>query len=97
MFLGVVEEKWYKRAIEGFRKNWARMVRRSESLDAFVAGISAVTGIPEATVRASLPAVHWSEFQKNPEKYLEKAIAKIEAAYRAKKWSVNYKAAFGGS
>jgi len=69
---------------------------RAESLDAFVRGISAVTGIPEATVRASLPAKAWVEFQREPERYLPIAVAKIESAYRAKKWSRKYRKAFGG-
>jgi hypothetical protein len=72
------------------------MVRMSESLDAFVRGISAVTGIPEATVRASLPAKNWADFQANADKYLPIALAKIEAAYRAGKWKVKYRKAFGG-
>lgn len=55
------------------------MVKTADSFDAFVKGISAVTGIPEGTVRASLPAVSWSEFQRDAEKYLPKAVAKIES------------------
>lgn len=95
--LGVKEEKWFKKAIAGFEKVWVPMVKKSESFDAFVKGISAVTGIPEATVRASLPAVNWSEFQREAEKYLPLAKSKIEAAFRAKKWSTKYRAAFGGA
>jgi len=96
MSLGIIEEKWYRKAIAGFRKNWVPMVKKAESFDAFVKGISAVTGIPEATVRSSLPAVNWKEFQANAEKYLDIAISKIEAAYRSHKWSLKYKQAFGG-
>jgi len=94
--IDIVEEKWYRKAIAGFRKAWAPMVKQAESFDAFVKGISAATGIPEGTVRASLPAQNWKEFQANADKYLSIAIEKIEAAYRSKKWSRKYKAAFGG-
>jgi len=92
----VKEEKWFRKATEGFKRLWVPMVSAAESFDAVVRGISAVTGIPEATVRASLPAVEWSRFQKEAEKYLPIALAKIEAAYRAKKWSRKYKKVFGG-
>jgi len=92
----IAEEKWFRKAIDGFKKVWATMVKQAESFDAFVKGISAFTGIPEATVRASIPAQRWAEFQRNPERYLAKAVAKIETAYRSKKWSRKYKKAFGG-
>jgi len=95
MALDAIQEKWYRKAIAGFRKNWVRMVQKAESFDAFVNGIAAVTGIPAATVRASLPAQNWKEFQANASKYLPIAISKIEAAYRAGKWKVKYRAAFG--
>jgi len=75
-------------SLAAIEEKWA------ESLDAFVKGISAVTGIPEGTVRASLPAKNWAAFQAEAEKYLPIAISKIEAAYRNKKWSRKYKEAF---
>jgi len=96
MSLELAEEKWFRKAIAGFKEVWPAAVRAAESFDAFVKGISAITGIPEATVRASLPAKNWQEFQRNADKYLPKAVAKIEAAYRARKWSTKYKRAFGG-
>jgi len=96
MTLEEIEEKWIRKTNAGFRENWVRMVKKAESFDLFVKGISAVTGIPEATVRASLPAKNWKDFQENAEDYLDIAIAKIDAAYRAKKWSKRYGAAFGG-
>lgn len=96
MALDAIQEKWYRKAIAGFKKNWLTMVKKAETFDAFVKGISAVTGIPEATVRASLPAVNYKEFQANAERYLDIALAKIEAAYRAGKWKVKYRQAFGG-
>jgi len=94
MSLDLLEEKWYRKAIAGFRKNWLRMVKRAESFDAFVKGISSVTGIPESTVRASIPAQNWKNFQANAEKYLEIAIRKIEAAHAAGKWKTKYRQAF---
>jgi len=97
MALDAIQEKWYRKAIAGFKANWVRMVKAAESLDAFVKGISAVTGIPESTVRASLPAKNWADFQANAEKYLPIALSKIEAAYRTGKWKVKYRRAFGGS
>jgi len=97
MSLDAIEEKWYKKAIAGFRANWARMVKAAESFDAFVKGISAVTGIPEGTVRASLPAKNWAAFQAEADKYLPIALAKLEAAHRTGKWKIKYRRAFGGS
>lgn len=94
MALEAMEAKWYRKAMAGFRENWARMVRMSESLEAFCEGISAVTGIPAATVRGSLPAKNWAAFQAEADKYLPIAIAKIEAAHRTGKWRTKYRAAF---
>ena len=94
MSLHLYEEKWFRKAIAGFRKAWVQMVKKADSFEAFVKGIAAVTGLPEATVRASIPAQNWKEFQANADKYLEIAIRKIEAAFRAHKWSEKYKAAF---
>jgi len=52
MALPAIEDKWYRKAIAGFKKNWVRMVQKAESFDAFVRGISAITGIPEAKHRS---------------------------------------------
>ncbi|MEM2618611.1 MAG: hypothetical protein QW356_03885 [Candidatus Hadarchaeales archaeon] len=90
------EAKWYRKAIAGFKELWTPAVKAAASYEAFVKGISAVTGIPESAVRASAPAREWAEFQKNPEAYLPTALAKLEAAHASKKWSVKYKRAFGG-
>jgi len=95
MALSVAEDKWYRKAIAGFRDQWARMVAASSSLDAFCEGISAVTGIPAATIRSSLPAKNFADFQANASKYLPLAVAKIEAAHRAGKWKTKYLAAWG--
>jgi len=92
--LDKLEEKWYRKALAGFKEKWAAIVRQATTYEAWVAGIAAVTGLPETTVRASFPAREYAEFQKNPEAYLPKALAKIEAAYRTKKWSRKYKEAF---
>jgi hypothetical protein len=88
------QEKWFKKAIAGFRKAWVTMVKKAESFEAYAQGISAVTGIPVDVVRSSLPAVNWKEFQANAERYLPAALQKIEAAYRAGKWKIKYVEAF---
>lgn len=94
MSLDIAEEKWFRKAIAGFKKVWVPMVQAAESFDAFVKGIAAVTGLPEGVIRASLPAQNWAEFQRNASRYLPKAVAKIEAAFRAKKWSRKYRQAW---
>ncbi|GAI83418.1 unnamed protein product [marine sediment metagenome] len=92
----MIEEKWYRKAIAGFKEVWGPAVKSAASLDAFCEGISAVTGIPAGTVRSSLPAKNWAAFQADADKYLAIAVAKIEAAHKANKWSSHYKRAFGG-
>lgn len=92
--MSAYEEKWFRKAMAGFRENWGRMVKAAESLEAFCQGISAVTGIPAGTIRASLPAKNWATFQAEAEKYLPIAVAKIEAAHRAGKWQAKYRKAF---
>ncbi len=94
MSLDLAEEKWYRKTIDGFKYAWVTMVQKAESFDAFVKGVAAISRIPEDIIRSSLPAIHWKEFQANASKYLDKALAKIEAAYRAHKWSTKYKTAF---
>lgn len=91
--IDVIEEKWYTKAKAGFEEVWVDAVKGS--YDDFVTGIATITGLPEATIKGSLPAKNFEAFQKDPEKYKDIAIAKIEAAYKGKKWSKNYKAAFG--
>jgi len=93
MSLDLYEEKWIRK-VRAARPKWIAMVKKSESLEAYVRSISAITGIPEATIRASFPARNWAEFQANAEKYVDLWISKVEAAARAKKWSSHYKAAF---
>jgi len=92
--IDVAQEKRYRKTIAGFKRLWVLMVKKVESFEEYERGISAITGIPETVVRASLPAVSWSEFAKAPEKYLPKALAKIEAAYKAGKWKAKYIEAF---
>jgi hypothetical protein len=87
------EEKWIRKC-RAARSKWLAMVKRADSLDAYVKGIAAVTGLPEGVIRASFPAKNWAEFQANAEKFVDLWISKIEAAARAKKWSVNYVEAF---
>lgn len=90
-----IEDIWYRKAIAGLRANWLKAVSASSSLDSFCEGISAVTGIPAATIRGSLPAKNYADFQANASTYLPIAMAKVEAAHRAGKWKANYRRAFG--
>ena len=87
------EEKWIRKC-RAARSKWLAMVKKAESFDAYVRGIAKVTGLPEAVIRASFPARNWQEFQANAEKFVELWISKIEAAFKAKKWSTNYVEAF---
>jgi len=89
--LDAKHEKWFRKTVAGFRKAWVSMVSSAESFDAFCEGIAAVTGIPKGTVAASMPATNYKEFQANAAKYLPLAVAKIEAAYRAGKGTLQRK------
>jgi hypothetical protein len=91
--LDIAEEKWIRK-LRASKPKWLAMVKKAESLEAYVKGIAAITGLPESTIRASFPARNWAEFQANAERYVELWIGKIESAYRQKKWSTNYKKAF---
>jgi hypothetical protein len=91
--LDIFEDKWIRK-VRAARPKWIAMVKKAESLDAYIKGIASVTGLPEAVIRASFPARNWAEFQANAEKYVDLWISKIEAAFKAKKWSTHYKAAF---
>lgn len=96
MSLDVIQDKWFRKTMAGFRKVWAQNVASAESFTAFCEGIAAATGIPAGTVAASLPAANYKEFQSQASKYLPLAIAKLEAAHRTGKWKANYRRAFGG-
>jgi len=87
------EEKW-ARNVRRAKGKWLAMVKKAESLEAYVKGIAAVTGLPESVIRASFPAKNWAEFQANAEKFVEIWMSKVEAAARARKWSTNYIEAF---
>jgi len=69
MALEIAEEKWYRKAIAALRAHWVPMVQKAESFDAFVNGISAVTGIPAGTIAASIHAQNWKRFQAEASKY----------------------------
>ncbi|HDN18292.1 MAG TPA: hypothetical protein ENF41_04445 [Candidatus Bathyarchaeota archaeon] len=94
MSLELYEEKWFRNAVSAIRSVWAQMVKRSESFDAFVKGIAFVTGLPEAEIRASLPAKNWQKFQAEADKYVSLIIEKLEKAHREKKWARKYRAAW---
>jgi len=93
MSLELYEEKWVRK-LRASKSKWLAAVKSASSLDAYVKMIAAITGIPESTIRASFPAKNYAEFQANADKYVDLWMTKIEAAYRVKKWSTNYRAAF---
>jgi len=90
------EEKWVRKVM-GAREKWLAMVKDASSLEAYVQGIAAVTGLDPATVRASFPARNWAEFQRNAEKYVDIWIEKVRRAADQKKWSKGYIRAFSKS
>ena len=92
--LRTYEEKWHRKAIAGFKQKWPTIVKKSESYEAYCQGIAAVTGLSPDEVRRSFPAEEWRKFSQDPEKYLDIAVRKIEAAYSARSWSTGYKQAF---
>jgi len=90
--LELYEEKWYRKAVSGFRTKWAPKVKAAPP--AYIKGVARVTGLPESTVAASFPARNYREFAANAEKFVEIAVNKIESAHSARKWAENYKKAF---
>ena len=91
--LDLAQEKLLRK-VRAARGKWLEMVKSAGSLDAYVKGVAAVTGLPEDEVRASLPTKNWEEFQRNADKYVDIMISKVEAAIRADKWKNHYIAAF---
>jgi hypothetical protein len=88
------ERKWHDKATARIKALWVKHVQAAESFEAFVKGLSAALDIPESTVRSSLPAVSWKEFQSKADQYLPILLNKIEAAYGARKWSTGMRRAF---
>ncbi len=91
--LDLAEKKWETKVLSAIDK-WTAKVKDPATAEAYVAGISAVTGLPKSEVAASFPARNYREFQANAEMYAEKFKAKVQAAIQAKKWARNYVAAF---
>ncbi len=91
--IDIAQEKWFKKTTAA-RSKWLEMVKKSESLDAFVKGVASFLGISEAEVRASIPVANWAEFQRNADKYVDKLISNVRKSYELKKWANNYKMAF---
>jgi len=87
------EEKWKKKTLAA-KDKWVTMVKEATSLDAFIKGVVAVTGLDEKTVKESLPTANWAEFQKNADKYVDAFVGKVKAAAEEKKWSKKYVSAF---
>ena len=94
--IDIAEEKWFRKTIAAFREIWPQMVKKAESYEAFVQGVADFLGVSPELVRSSLPARNFAEFQRNPEKYVEIAIRKIERAYHTHKWKRKLIAAFTG-
>jgi len=94
--LEVYEEKWFRK-VAAAKPKWLQAVKNATSLDAYVKGIAAVTGLPETVIRASFPAKNWADFQTNAEKYVDIWISKIQEAHRNRKWAENYLRAFKGA
>ena len=95
--IDMAERKWFIKTTAAIRTKWLRMVKSSESLDAFVKGIADFLGVSEGVVRNSLPVKNWAEFQANAERYIDIMLTKIRRAYESKKWSRKLRAAFTGS
>jgi hypothetical protein len=91
--VALAEEKW-ARKVRASRSKWLEMVRKADSLDAYVKGVAEFTGLPESVIRASFPARNWAEFQANAEKFVDLWISRVEASARARKWSTGYIEAF---
>ena len=90
------ERKWHRKTIAAAGK-WVTKVKSPDTFQAYVKGISTVTGLPESEVSASLPARNYREFQANADQFVEKFKSKVEAAFQMRKWSKNYIAAFRAS
>lgn len=94
--LGVVEKKWHSKTKAAFNAHWAKNFASARSAEAFAQGIASVTGLSLKTIKASLPMKNFRAAQKNAGLYRNLALRKIDAAFRTKKWSRNYRRAFGG-
>ena len=91
--LEIYQEKWFRKTIAA-NKKWADMVSKPETFQAYVSGISAVTGLSDSEVAASLPARNYKEFQAKATQFLSKREAKIRAAHSMGKWARKYIEAF---
>lgn len=91
--LQLAAEKW-KRKTLGRKALWVKMIRQSESKTAFISGVADFLGLSEATVRSSMPAKAYAEFQANAERYAEKFARNVRKAAEQGKWSRKLKAAF---
>lgn len=91
--LEFAEKKWESKVLAAIPK-WTQKVKDPATFEAYVSGISAVTGLPAGEVAASIPARNFKEFQSMADHYEEKFRSKVQAAIRAKKWAKNYVNAF---
>ena len=93
--IDISAEKWARKAKAGIRKA-ARAVKDPASFEKYVRKVSQFSGIPEGTVRTSLPAQNWQDFAAHADEAYAIAERKIDAAASAGTWKRNYMAAFGG-
>ena len=84
------------RKIRAAKEKWVAMVKDASTLDEYVKGIASFTGLPESTIRASLPVRNYAEFQRNAEQYVDLLIEKVVRAVERGKWRKGYLKAFGG-
>jgi len=93
MSLDYYEEKWIRKC-RANKAKWLAMVKKAESLEAYIKGVARITKLPESVIRASAPVDNWTDFQAKADEFVEIWISNIEAAARAKKWSTGYVEAF---
>lgn len=91
--LDLAQEKLLRK-VRAARNKWVEMVKKSDSLEAYIQGVAAVSGLSPEEVRASLPTQNWRDFQSRAEEYVDVMISKVEAAIRSNKWKNHYIEAF---
>lgn len=87
------QEKWHRKTVAAASK-WVDRVKSPDTFQAYVSGISTVTGLPESEVSSSLPARNYRQFQAQADQFLEKFRTRVEKAAAMRKWAKNYVAAF---
>jgi len=86
-------EKWFRK-VSNAREKWLKGVTAPETLEAYVRGVADFIGVSPETVRGSLPAKNYADFQSRASQYADKFIKGVRRAYELRKWARNYKRAF---